>query len=48
MTAGSVIDIHIHIMPLQMLKPAALQLIKQGRKDFDDIERYTSDPLAFL
>jgi predicted TIM-barrel fold metal-dependent hydrolase len=48
MTGDRVIDIHIHIMPLQMLKPAALQLIKQGRNDFADIERYTSYPSAFL
>jgi predicted TIM-barrel fold metal-dependent hydrolase len=48
MTTGPVIDIHIHIMPLQMLKRAALELIKQGRHDFAEIERYTNDPLAFL
>ena len=43
-----VIDIHVHIMPLHMIKPAALALIKGGRTDNADIERYTSDPRAFL
>ena len=43
-----IIDIHVHIMPLHMIKPAALALIKAGRKDYADIERYVSDPKAFL
>jgi len=43
-----IIDIHIHIMPLHMIKPAALALIKGGRKDYADIERYTAAPKAFL
>lgn len=43
-----VIDIHVHIMPLHMIKPEALALIKAGRKDYADIERYVSDPKAFL
>lgn len=43
-----IIDIHIHIMPLHMIKPTALALIKAGRKDYADIERYVSDPKAFL
>jgi uncharacterized protein len=43
-----VIDIHIHIMPYHMMKPSALELIRRGRKDFADVERYTNDPEAFL
>ncbi|HXZ13543.1 MAG TPA: amidohydrolase family protein [Candidatus Sulfotelmatobacter sp.] len=43
-----VIDIHIHIMPYHMMKPSALELIRRGRKDFADVERYTNDPKAFL
>ena len=43
-----IIDIHIHIMPLHMVKPAQLELIKRGRTDFVEIERYTADPKAFL
>src|SRR5262249_49841100 len=43
-----IIDIHIHIMPYHMVKPSALELIKHGRKDYADVERYTADPRAFL
>lgn len=43
-----IIDIHIHIQPLHMLKAAPLEMIKRGRKNFADIERYCSDPKAFL
>ncbi len=43
-----IIDIHIHIQPLHMFKPHALELIKRGRKNFDFIERVSSDPAAFL
>lgn len=44
----SIIDIHIHIQPLHLFKPHALELIKRGRKDYADVERYSSDPVAFL
>jgi len=43
-----IIDIHIHIQPLHMFKPAALELIKRGRKNFAFIEKVSSDPAAFL
>jgi predicted TIM-barrel fold metal-dependent hydrolase len=43
-----IIDIHIHIQPLHMFKPRALELIKRGRKDYADVERYGSDSTAFL
>lgn len=43
-----IIDIHIHIMPLHMVKSAQLELIKRGRADFVEIERCTADPKAFL
>ena len=43
-----IIDIHIHIQPLHMFKPQALELVKRGRRDFADIERFVSDPAAFL
>ncbi len=43
-----VIDIHIHIQPLGMFKPRALELMKRGRRDFADVERYSADPAAFL
>ncbi len=35
-------------MPHHMMKPSALELIKRGRKDFADVERYSADPKAFL
>lgn len=43
-----IIDIHIHIQPLHMFKPEALALIKRGRKDYADVERYSADSKAFL
>jgi hypothetical protein len=43
-----IIDIHIHIQPLHMFKPHALELIKRGRRDYADVERYSADPKAFL
>jgi predicted TIM-barrel fold metal-dependent hydrolase len=43
-----IIDIHIHIQPLHMFKPAALELIKRGRRDYADVERFSADPVAFL
>src|SRR5262249_61937857 len=43
-----VIDIHVHIQPLDLFKPAALELMKRGRRDFDQLERFSKDPSAFL
>ena len=43
-----IIDIHIHIQPLKLFKPEALELIKRGRKNFEEIERYSRDAKAFL
>jgi len=43
-----IIDIHIHIQPLHMFKPQALELIKRGRKDYAEVERYSADSAAFL
>jgi predicted TIM-barrel fold metal-dependent hydrolase len=43
-----VIDIHIHIQPLHMFKPRALELIQQGRRDFAEIETYSRQPTEFL
>lgn len=43
-----IIDIHIHIQPLHMFKPDALALIKKGRKDYAEVEKYTADSTAFL
>jgi hypothetical protein len=43
-----IIDIHIHIQPLHMFRPEALELIKRGRKNFDFIEKVSAEPAAFL
>lgn len=43
-----IIDIHIHIQPLHLFKPEALALMMKGRKNFEEIERYSADPKAFL
>jgi uncharacterized protein len=43
-----VIDIHIHIQPLGMLKPAALELTRRSHHNFAQIEKFSADPLAFL
>ena len=41
-------DCHIHIHPLEMLKPASLEMIKRKRSDFSQIEEYCRSPKAFL
>ena len=43
-----VIDIHIHLQPHGMLKPAVLEFVRRDRRDFLQIERFSADPLAFL
>jgi predicted TIM-barrel fold metal-dependent hydrolase len=41
-------DCHVHIHPLEMIKPASLELIKRKRHNFDEIEEYCRSPKAFL
>ncbi|HEY1272554.1 MAG TPA: amidohydrolase family protein [Terriglobales bacterium] len=41
-------DCHVHIHPLEMIKPAALEVIKRKRADFHRIEEYCRSPQAFL
>lgn len=43
-----IIDIHIHIQPLHLFKPHALELIRRGKKNFGEIEEYSRNPAAFL
>ena len=43
-----IIDIHIHIQPLGMFKPRALELMKRGKTSFEQVERFAADPAAFL
>lgn len=41
-------DCHIHIHPLEMIKPAALEVIKRNRSGFSQIEEFCRSPKAFL
>jgi uncharacterized protein len=41
-------DCHIHIAPLELFKPQALELMKRKRDDFDQIAEYCRSPKAFL
>ena len=41
-------DCHIHIEPLELVKPHALELVKRKRANFDEIAEYCRSPKAFL
>ena len=41
-------DCHVHIHPLEMIKPAALAVIREKRAHFERIEEYCRSPKAFL
>ncbi len=41
-------DCHIHIEPIELFKPHALELVKRGRANFDEIAGYCRSPKAFL
>lgn len=41
-------DCHIHISPLEMFKPHALELMRARRPNFAQIEEYCRSPKAFL
>ncbi|HMK30032.1 MAG TPA: amidohydrolase family protein [Terriglobales bacterium] len=41
-------DCHVHIAPVEMFKPAALELMKKKRPNFDAIVEYCRSPKAFL
>ncbi len=41
-------DCHIHISPLEMFKPSALELMRSKRPNFAQIEEYCRSPKAFL
>jgi uncharacterized protein len=43
-----VIDIHVHIQPLEMFNPAARELMAHGRLDYAQVVEYSSNPAAFL
>jgi hypothetical protein len=41
-------DCHIHISPMDMFKPSALELMRTKRANFAQIEEYCRSPKAFL
>lgn len=41
-------DCHIHIQPLEMFKPHALELMRKRRANFGQIEEFCRSPKAFL
>ena len=41
-------DCHIHIQPLEMFKPHALELMKRKRSNYDQIVEFCRSPKAFL
>ena len=41
-------DCHIHIEPIELFKPQALELVKRKRANFDEIAEYCHSPKAFL
>jgi predicted TIM-barrel fold metal-dependent hydrolase len=43
-----IIDIHIHIQPLEKFDPHALELVKRGRRDYDEVVKYSESPKEFL
>jgi hypothetical protein len=43
-----VIDCHVHIQPWNQLKPEVLARMKNGRKDYDEIQKFIQSPEAFV
>jgi predicted TIM-barrel fold metal-dependent hydrolase len=41
-------DCHIHIQPVEMFKPAALEVMKRARGRYDDVLEYCRSPHAML
>jgi predicted TIM-barrel fold metal-dependent hydrolase len=48
MSAQTITDCHVHIQPMEMLKPDAFELIKSKSGDFDRIMEFCRSPKAFL
>jgi uncharacterized protein len=44
----AVIDIHVHIQPLEMFNPRARELMERGRRDYSEVVEVSSNPAAFL
>lgn len=43
-----VIDAHVHIEPMRLMKPQALELMRLRQPQFDRVEELTNDPAALL
>ncbi len=41
-------DCHIHIAPMEMFHPAALELIRRKRPNYEQIAEFCRSPKAFL
>ena len=41
-------DCHIHIEPYQMVKPAAMEMMRKKRPNFVELEEYSREPKKFL
>ena len=41
-------DCHVHIQPLEMLKPGALEAFKRKKPNFDQVVEFCRSPKAFL
>ncbi|MGZ4815465.1 MAG: amidohydrolase family protein [Terriglobales bacterium] len=41
-------DCHIHIEPFQMVKPAAMEVMRKKRPNFAELEEYSREPKKFL
>ncbi len=48
MATRMITDCHIHIQPVEMFKPAALEAMKRKRENFPQIEEFCRSPKAFL
>src|SRR5438128_5928471 len=47
-TTHLITDCHIHIQPMEMFKPHALELMKRKRANFEEIAEFCRSPKAFL
>ena len=46
--AAPVTDVHVHVQPWEMIRPAVLEAMRRGRDDLDTIRRCFDDPGALL
>lgn len=45
---GPVTDVHVHVQPWEMIRPAVLEAMRRGRDDLDTIRRCFDDPGALV